>query len=196
MGNMFKVNMKKVIKRVYMFIFHPYLFFEFYKKTLFVGRYSDIRHANQILVGENVNFGYGTRINFFSFGKHNDKRLFIGTGSYICNRCSFIIGGEVNIGENVLIASDVTVVSHNHGFNPELKIPYGKQPITCETIKIENNVWIGEKVIILPGITIGEGSVIGAGSVVTHNIPQYSIAVGNPARIIKSYNFETKKWEK
>ena len=61
---------------------------------------------------------------------------------------------------------------------------------------IEDNVWIGESVSVLPGVRIGKNSIIGANSVVTKNIPENSIAVGNPARVIKKYNFETSFWEK
>ncbi|MBL4677498.1 MAG: hypothetical protein JKY70_15040 [Mucilaginibacter sp.] len=60
---------------------------------------------------------------------------------------------------------------------------------------IEDNVWIGETVSVLPGVTIGKGSIIGASAVVTKNIPPYSIAVGNPAKVIKTYNFESNSWE-
>jgi len=63
-------------------------------------------------------------------------------------------------------------------------------------VKICENVWLGENAIILPGIEIGKNSVIGAGSVVTKNVPENCIVAGNPARIIKKYNFDNKKWEK
>ena len=61
---------------------------------------------------------------------------------------------------------------------------------------IEDNVWIGEFVSVLPGVRIGEGSVIGTMSVVTHDIPPFSIAVGSPARVIKRFNFATSCWER
>ena len=59
---------------------------------------------------------------------------------------------------------------------------------------IEQNVWLGEGVVVLPGVTIGENAIIGANAVVSKNIPAFSIAVGNPAKVIKTYNFEQKKW--
>ena len=59
-----------------------------------------------------------------------------------------------------------------------------------------NICWVGEKVIIMPGVTIGDRSIIGAGAIVTRDIPPYSIAVGNPAKVIKRYNFKTHSWEK
>ena len=68
--------------------------------------------------------------------------------------------------------------------------------ILLKPVKICENVWIGENAIILPGIEIGKNSIIGAGSVVTKNVPENCIVAGNPARIIKKYNFGNKKWEK
>ena len=63
-------------------------------------------------------------------------------------------------------------------------------------IKIENNVWIGAHSVVLPGVQIGNHSVIGAGSIITKDIPPYSVAVGNPARIVKRYDMDLKEWVK
>ena len=63
-----------------------------------------------------------------------------------------------------------------------------------DKVLLENGVWIGNSTIILPGVTIGEKSIIGAGSVVTKSIPPYCIAAGNPAKVIKKYDFNTKMW--
>ena len=71
-----------------------------------------------------------------------------------------------------------------------------EQKFSAQDVKIGNGCLIGEKVSILSGVTIGEKCIIGAGSIVTKSIPSYSIAVGNPARIIKQYNFYTKRWER
>jgi lipopolysaccharide O-acetyltransferase len=63
-------------------------------------------------------------------------------------------------------------------------------------VVIDDNVWIGEGVVILPGITIGKGAIVGANSVVTKNVSAYTIVVGAPAKVIKKYNFNTKHWER
>lgn len=187
--------MKKIIKYLYMLIYHPYLFFYFtVKNGLFVKRHSDIHKIKRIKFGKNVSLGYNTRITFHQ--QNSEKKLFIGDNVYICNRTSFIVGDRITIGENVLIASDVCFISHNHGFDPELSIPYKNQELTYKQINVKEGTWIGEKAIILPGVTIGKKCIIGAGSVVTKNIPDYSIAVGNPAKVIKQYDFFTGKWEK
>ena len=83
------------------------------------------------------------------------------------------------IGNNVAIAPEVKIFSASHDYQ-DISLPdYG------EGIYIEDYVWIGGGAIILPGVKIGKGSVIGAGSIVTHDIPDWSVAVGNPARVIK-----------
>lgn len=70
------------------------------------------------------------------------------------------------------------------------------QKLVGKEVRIKSGCWIGEKCILLQGVTIGKKSIIGAGSVVTKDIPDYSIAVGNPARVIKRYNFESHNWER
>ncbi|MEG1554962.1 MAG: sugar O-acetyltransferase [Rikenellaceae bacterium] len=92
-------------------------------------------------------------------------------------------GGEVRIGDNVLIGPNVDIYTVGHPENIEDRIA-GKEyslPIT-----IGNNVWIGGCVVITPGVTIGENSIIGAGSVVTHDIPSNVVAVGNPCHVLRA----------
>ena len=95
----------------------------------------------------------------------------------------------------MLFASNILITNENHGINPENEVPYMNQDLSAKPIEIGDGCWIGEKVCILPGVNIGKKSIVGAGSVVTKSIPAYSIAVGNPAKIIKKYNFDHKKWE-
>ncbi len=106
----------------------------------------------------------------------------------------------VTIGDDVLIASRVFISDHLHGrygsdpasdprVPPRLREVCGNGPIT-----IGRNVWVGEMVAILPGVTIGEGSIVGAGSVVTRDVPAACIVAGAPARIIKTFDFEKETW--
>ncbi|MFZ0597968.1 MAG: DapH/DapD/GlmU-related protein, partial [Flavobacterium sp.] len=107
--------------------------------------------------------------------------------------------GSITIGNNVLMASKIYISDHNHGSYDDISsdhpmsIPIERQSI-CKPVIIDDNVWIGESVCILPGVTIGKGCVIGALSVVTKDIPDYSIAAGNPAKVVKKYDFEINKW--
>jgi len=102
---------------------------------------------------------------------------------------------QVEICENVLIASRVYISDHNHEFADI------NRPILSQGVKpggkvvIKENAWLGEGCAILPGVTIGRNSIIGTNSVVTHNIPDYSIAVGIPAKVIKTYNHHNGTWE-
>jgi len=89
--------------------------------------------------------------------------------------------GLVTIGDNFHSGKDCLIISENHNFNKGKKIPYDETYI-CKNIKIEDNVWIGDRVIILGGVNIGEGAIIQAGSVVVSDIPKYAIAGGHPAK--------------
>ena len=107
---------------------------------------------------------------------------------------SNVIIGPVKIGNNVILAQNIVISALNHNYK-NIEIPIHLQGETIAAICIEDDCWIGANVVITAGITIGKHSVIGGGSVVTKNIPAFSVAVGNPARVIKQYNFETKLWE-
>lgn len=107
---------------------------------------------------------------------------------------------SVEIGNNVLIASKVFITDHQHGnYNDNhspADVPPNERELSGAAVKIEDDVWIGEFVSVLPGVTIGKGSIIGTQTVVNRSIPPYSIAVGAPARVIKQYNFEKNIWER
>jgi acetyltransferase-like isoleucine patch superfamily enzyme len=91
--------------------------------------------------------------------------------------------GGIEIGDNTLLANNVQIHSGNHVYKDPNK-PIRLQGGEGKPVKIDEDVWLASYTIVLPGITIGKGSVIGAGSVVTKDIPPYSIAVGNPAKVI------------
>jgi len=123
-----------------------------------------------------------------------------GVGDIIIGDHSFIgagnvLIGPVEIGNWVMTAQNVVISGMNHSYE-DIDVPPTIQPVTTHQIVIADNVWIGANCVITLGIKIGRHSVIGAGSVVTKDIPAYCVAVGNPARVIKSYNAETKCWEK
>jgi len=95
-------------------------------------------------------------------------------------------GGSVKIGNNVLIASHVAIVSETHDYD-STNI-YSTHKIA--PVLIESNTWIGSHAVILPGVTIGEGAVIGAGSIVTKNVEPFSIVAGIPAKLVKKRNLK------
>lgn len=135
-------------------------------------------------IGENV----CVDIDFHcEYGKH----IFIGEKVIINMNCTFVDNNIIEIGDNVLIASNVQIYTATHSTKLKERIVDewipGKE--ICHTyalpVKICNGVWIGGGAIILPGVTIGENSVVGAGSVVNRSIPANCVAVGNPCRVIK-----------
>jgi len=106
---------------------------------------------------------------------------------------------SVKIGNNVLFASNVFITDHQHGFIDERDInviPTNRSLFSRGPVVIEDNVWIGENVVIMPDVTIGKGSIIGANSVVTKSFPEYSVLAGMPARLLKSLKIDQKDNEK
>lgn len=127
--------------------------------------------------GVNVNIGKNAR-----FG--NGKDIIIGNKSGIGINAK--VPNNLIIGENVMMGQDVTIFGSNHAFDrtdiPMMKQGYKKYP----PVVIEDDVWIGNNVIILAGRTIKKGSIIAAGTVLTKDYPEYSIVGGNPSTLIKS----------
>lgn len=119
--------------------------------------------------------------------------VIIGTESFI--GAGNVIIGPVDIADHVMTAQNVVISGMNHSYT-DIHTPPTKQKVTIGKITIAENVWIGANTVVTAGVSIGKHSVIGAGSVVTKNVPDYSVAVGNPIRIIKKYNQETSLWER
>jgi acetyltransferase-like isoleucine patch superfamily enzyme len=109
----------------------------------------------------------------------------IGEGSYIGPQSVIFGMGGVEIGAHVLISPNVVISSMEHPIH-DVSRPMDQQPRTFERIKIGDDVYIGSSAVITPGVTIGTGAVVGAGAVVTHDVPDYAIALGVPARIVGS----------
>ena len=124
--------------------------------------------------GSNVNIEKGA-----SFGEN----ISLGNNSGI--GINAFLGSNISIGDNVMMGPECIIYTANHKFD-DIKIPMNMQGFTeIDKVFIGDDVWIGGRVIILPGVKIGNGAIIGAGSVVTKDVPEYSIVAGNPAKIIK-----------
>ena len=125
-----------------------------------------------------------------------NPRLEIGEGTYIGHFVHIIACGHMKIGKNVVIAERVYISDNLHGYE-DVNIPVMAQPLKHPgAVTIEDEVWLGDGVCVLPGVTIGRHSVIGSNSVVTKDVPPYSIAAGVPARVIKQYDPALGTWEK
>lgn len=103
--------------------------------------------------------------------------------------------GPVTIGNDIRLAQNITLSGLNHNYE-DISVPIHVQGVSTSPIVIEDNSWLGANVVVVAGVTIGKHSIVAAGSIVTKNIPPYSVAVGNPARVLKQYNHQTKIWEK
>ena len=160
----------------------------------------DIRGKKGIAFGKQLTTGYHCR--FEAHNKDENVSLHFGNNIQINDFVHIAALNEVRIGDNVLIASKVFITDLEHGSyvgNESDSLPDSivkERPLSSKSVIIKDNVWLGEHVSVLSGVTIGENSIIGANSVVTKSIPANSIAVGIPAKVIKQFNFETKRWEK
>jgi acetyltransferase-like isoleucine patch superfamily enzyme len=186
------------------------LYFKRSSGWVLVGKGASIRYARHLSVGRDFIVEDYAEVNCMTYrgiiagdrvtiGKHaiirptNIYGSAIGEGLKIGNNSSIgpysYIGcsGFIEIGDNVMMSPRVSIYAENHLFdNPDLSIK--DQGVKREFVKIEDDCWIAANTVILAGVTIGRGSVIAAGSVVTKDVPPYSIVGGVPAKVIKSRN--------
>lgn len=158
-------------------------------------------HGYQVSIGENVAIGHDAFIFCHAnqdCGPCEEQRegsITIGSNVAIGGRFHADCYHDVLIGDDCLFGEDVLILTSNHGMNPEIPGGYVKQPFTIGKVVVEDGCWIGARVAILPGVTIGRKCIIGTNSVVTKSIPPYSIAGGIPARVIKRWDFDMHKWK-
>lgn len=166
-------------------------------KTFF-GKFSQLMGADHVAVGSHTVIGRGCWLT--AWESHGQGEVFnpeirIGDNVNIGAYCHITATNKILIGNGVLTGKWVTITDNSHGditFG-NLNLRPNERIVTSKgSVVIEDNVWIGDKATILPGCVIGKGAIIGAGAVVTHDIPAFSVAVGNPAKVIKELN---KKYE-
>jgi acetyltransferase-like isoleucine patch superfamily enzyme len=146
-----------------------------------------------IKLGKNVVISAGSWINVNDRNTRNPK-LYIESNSFIGRNNFITVGRLVHIGEFVLTGTNCSFICSSHNISNVL-LPYSVTGVTNSSdIKIETNVFIGANVTVLGNVTIGYGSVVGANSFVTKNIPPFSIVHGNPAKIIKRFDFKNNCW--
>ena len=154
-----------------------------------------IRNEGSLKIGKDFSSGPGLIIDLFG------KKSMVIIGESVKAYHNLHIGAidSVVIGDRVLIASGVYITDHHHGSysgdhqSSPLDPPI-ERPLVSSRVIIGDDVWIGERVSILPGVSVGNGVIIGAGAIVTKDLPDYVIAVGVPAEVIKKFDFDKDVW--
>lgn len=164
--------------------------FKISHRTVRFGRIGQLHGCECISIGVNVSFGDFVYLTAWPERSQNSTEPNLSIG----NNCSFgaynhiTCANRVTIGDSLLTGKWVTITDNSHGETDKgtLGMRPQKRPITSKgPVIIGNNVWIGDKATILPGVSIGDGAVIAANAVVTKDVPAYSVVGGNPAKVIK-----------
>ena len=189
----FYLNIKQKINKLTFLIFFKNSFNSFGSKSTLCFPFK-INGAKYISIGSKVYINENAWL--LAQNVHqNTPILKIGNNSYVGRNSHIVSVQNVTIGQNVLIADRVYISDNLHEYQ-DIDIPIKSQPIIFKNkTYIGDNSWLGENVCVI-GASIGKHCVIGANSLVINDIPDYSVAVGSPAKVIKKYNFQTSKWEK
>jgi len=164
-----------------------YLFNRLIGNSLKVGKNPNIfpKAVFKFINGGSITIGNNCMIEDYAIISTHSGDIKIGD-NFGMESFSILYGaGGLTIGDNVIIAANTIVIPANHNYD-RLDMPINHQGTTMKGIIIKDDVWIGTGCKILDGVVIGRGSIIGAGSVVNRSIPDYSVVVGVPARVIKS----------
>jgi acetyltransferase-like isoleucine patch superfamily enzyme len=145
----------------------------------------DLMPYNSFEIGEGSTIEDFTFVNNGMGAVHIGNRVFIGSSN--------VIIGPVTLHDHIMTAQNVVMSGLNHGFE-NVNIAYRYQPCTVAEIIINEGCWIGANAVITAGVTVGKYSIIAAGSVVTKNVPEYSMVAGNPAKLLRQFNHETGEW--
>lgn len=183
-------------------VFYYILIYPYYKAVLkSLGSRSKILSPlkisgpSNISIGNRVNIEYKTWLAAVAHTNSATCNLIIEDGTSIGHFNHIYATSMIHIGKNVLTADRVYISDNLHSYK-NIDLPIKDQPIQqIQEVKIGDGAWLGENVCVI-GACIGKGCVVGANSVVTKNIPDYCVAVGAPAKIIKRYNFELNEWLK
>lgn len=152
--------------------------------------------SKHISIGDNAIIWYNCRIEgiekYYSITYH--PHIEIRSGVKIQQNVHITCANSVIIDKNTCVSAGVTITDINHPYT-DIDVPIEKQNLEVKSVYIGPDSKIYNGVVVLPGTRIGKHCVIGANSVVTHDIPDYCVAVGAPAHVVKRYDFETKKWK-
>jgi lipopolysaccharide O-acetyltransferase len=166
-----------------------------------IGPRAHLRGLASISMGEDFSSGEGLWLEAIT--SYGDERfapkLVIGKHVRVSHWSHIACTNSVVIGDHVLIGSKVIITDHNHGFfgadATSPAIPPAQRPLERDRfVRIEANVWLGDGVVVCPGVTMGEGSIAGANAVVTTDVPPFTLVAGVPARPIRRYDVAKEEW--
>jgi acetyltransferase-like isoleucine patch superfamily enzyme len=140
----------------------------------------------RIAVGSDVFIGSGSWLQVLDEGG-DGVAIMIGDGTSIAGNCVVSAACSVQVGRNVLMARNVYIADHMHAFESTARAVLEQGITRVQSVEIGDGVWLGQNVVIGPGVRIGRGAVIGANSVVLDEVPDHAVAVGAPARVVRSF---------
>lgn len=181
------------IQKIIFLLFYSRSFKSIGKRSTLVFPFK-INGAEFISIGKKVHINEGAWIMALKNSK-KDPVINIGDGSYIGRFVHIVSVNKIEICDNVAMADKVYITDNAHNYEDINTLMKEQEILDFGPVVIGENTWLGENACIM-GASIGKHCVIGVNAVVTSDIPDYSIAIGSPARVIKQYNFNTKKWEK
>lgn len=180
------------LKRYFFVLYSLWIANEFKScgRDCYIMPFQMLKGGKNIQIGNNVNIGFKCILETYDsyMSQKLTPILAIGNNSSVGDYGHITCVNKIKIGNNVLMGRRVFITDNAHGNSEKflLNIPPCQRPLYSKgPVIIEDNVWIGEMVCIMPGVTIGQGSIIGANAVVTKDVPPYSVVGGNPAKIIK-----------
>lgn len=141
----------------------------------------------RIAVGSGVFVGAGSWLQTLGGGSGEDVALEIGDGTSIAGTCVLSAAASVRLGRKVLFARNVYVSDHIHAYTDTGVAVLDQGLASVEPVEIGDGAWLGQNVVVCPGVRIGRGAVVGANSVVLDDVPEYSLAVGAPARVVREF---------
>lgn len=162
------------------------------KGWIYIGKSTKIVNPKNLILGNGIQIAPYSLI-----CPHGDSNIILGDNVYIGMFSRIACINKIVIGKNTLTGPNVFISDYNHCYS-NVNIPISQQGNTSKNSKviIGEDCWIGTNVVICGNLTIGKHVVIGACSFVNKDVPDYSVVVGNPAKVIKRYNFESNKWER
>ena len=165
-------------------------------KNPFVSNKSRLVNLNYVKIGDNFIIDEYAEVLCHSITQEMTPSLTIGHNVHISKHCCIGCSNKVVLEDDVRLAPYCHITDRNHQYE-DVDVPIWRQPSNSPgSVVVGKHTWLGFGVQVMPGVVIGQHCVIAAGAIVTKDIPAYSVAAGNPAKVIKKYNFETKKWEK